>query len=357
VREVYARTSGGVISVPFVAAPFGFAGGGPAAGTARTVRVDRPARNGRISWLDRREPRGDPLSVLPARLRSSLLGFRGGGPRSRILFGRVLAPSPGPARVVLTLNAHRRGGGAAGLCITTASHDGAAGGCAPYPGIFTASPISIGTFSAGGSAQFVDASGAVSDAVARLRALLANGQQVEVPLKDNTFTIELPVAHLPARLVAYDSSGRTIGVSDPVQGFGGGVAQAPGKAVQLLAVRGPGRSHAELLVGPAAGGGTCMYVKAYVSRRQAGAQEGCFAGGWKGVPLQIGTNFVFISGRVRSDVASVRVGYSDGSSSTLHPVRGYVLGVARGRVARFTGFSASGRRVGVERIPQPPKTP
>jgi len=100
-----------------------------------------------------------------------------------------------------------------------------------------------------------------------------------------------------------------------------------------------------------------MYVKAYVSRRQAGAQEGCFAGGWKGVPLQIGTNFVFISGRVRSDVASVRVGYSDGSSSTLQPVRGYVLGVVRGRVARFTGFSASGRRVGVERIPQLPKRP
>jgi hypothetical protein len=132
------------------------------------------------------------------------------------------------------------------------------------------------------------------------------------------------------------------------------VAQAPGKAVQLLAVRGPGRSHAELLVGRA-GGGECMYVKSYVSKRQAGTQEGCFARRWHGVPLQIGTNFDFISGRVRSDVAFVRVDYVDGTSARLRPVRGYVLGVSHGRPVRFTGYAASGRRVGVERIPPPPR--
>src|SRR5438270_2150312 len=78
----------------------------------------------------------------------------------------------------------------------TADRGGAGGGCSPYPKLFANSPIAMGEFD-GGTDQV---SGIASDAVARLGVLLANGQWLNVPLAETTYAVELPLAHLPARL-------------------------------------------------------------------------------------------------------------------------------------------------------------
>jgi hypothetical protein len=201
----------------------------------------------------------------------------------------------------------------------------------------------------------------------RLRALLANGQWLNVPLKDNAYAVELPLAHLPARLVGYDQHGRGVGSSDKIDGFGNsGPTQAPGKAKQLLAVKGPHGAHSELLVGPATGGGQCMYVKHYFSKHVAGAMEGCHAARWHGSPLQLETSStpaIFIDGRVRADVTNVRVVFVDGTSQTIHPTQGYVLATVEAahqtianRPTRFVALGKAGTVLGVEKLPPPPTT-
>lgn len=328
ITTITARTSRGVVPVAFAPSPFGF--GGPVAATAApVVQVQRPLRGGRIGWLERRESRGQPLSVLPRRIRSELLGFRGGIPgQTRVVFGRVLTPEPDlPLRIVLTSNAHHAGGPVAGICITIVGSDAAGGGCSPYPAIFANSPISVGSFG-GGSGDYITADGIVSDGVARLQAVLANGQRLPVPLADSAFVVNLPRTKLPARIVAYDRAGKIVGASDPIRDFGSGSAPSPGRAKQLLAVVGPGGAHAELLVGPSTAGGECVYVRHYVSAHVAGVMVSCGGRTWSGPSLQLATDSTpprFVSGRVRSDVATVRLLYADGSTETIHPTRGFVL--------------------------------
>ena len=369
VLRIWAKRGSTLIAVPFVPTPFGFAGGVAARQPAPTVHVTAPAVNGRIGWLDRRQPHGQPLSVLPARIRHDLLGFRGGGQHNRIVFGRVLTPDPArPLRIIVTMNAHRHGGPVAGICIMTADRGGAGGGCSPYPQVFAKSPLSAGEFY-GGANQVIDVSGIASDAVVRLRVILANRQWVDVPLADNSYAVELPIAHLPARLVAYDNANRVVGVSDAIDNVtSSGPTQAPGKAKQLRAVRGPNGAHEELFVGPATNGGSCFYIKHYLSKTEQGTEEGCFAGTWHGSPLQLGTEPlppIFIDGRVRPDVAAVRVIYADGTSSVIHPFDGYVLETIDAhhrttatRPVRFIALSSTGAVLGTEKLPPPlPRRP
>ena len=50
---------------------------------------------------------------------------------------------------------------------------------------------------------------------------------------------------------------------------------------------------------------------------------------WTGAPLQLSARFhQFISGRVRTDVRTVRIRFADGTATTLTPTRGYVLWAA-----------------------------
>lgn len=363
VKTVSAQTKSGVVSVPFVPVPFAY-GGVQQPQNAPGVKVASPARNGHIAWLEQHVQRGQPLSVLPARIRSYLLGYRGGGPRSKVLFGRVLTPDPSqPLRVVVTLNASRHGGRPRGICTALVTKGGGGGGCAPYPQTFATSPFTF-TTSGGGSAQFDEVDGVASDAVAKINVLLANGQTLPVALHDNVFTAAVPVAHLPARLVAYDAHGTIIGTSNSIDGFGGGGPNvAPGKAKQLLSATGQAGAHAELYVGPATGGGECIYVKTYIDKHDGGVMEGCHPAAWQGDPVQLGTEWQFVSGRVRPDVTSVRLEYAGGGSTTVHPTRGYVLAVmpsqhlerAR-RLVRIVGLNSTGKTVGVQKLPVPPKS-
>lgn len=366
VTKLWARTDSGLVAIPYVSAPSALAGPIGSHQQAPTVAVQAAAKNGRIGWLDRREQRGQPLSVLPARTRAGLLGFRGGGAHSRIVFARVITPNRDqPDRIVLTLNAHHHGGPAAGLCLETVTGNGSGGGCAVYPQTFATTPINFGS-SGSGSDTFITVTGVVADSVARLRALLANHQWVTVPVTDNVFDVQLPNARLPARLVAYNKHGQTIGVSDPITNFAsGGYSPTKGKAKQLLAVQGPNGAHAELLVGAATDGGQCTYVKTYIAKNANGVATSCHTKTLQGAAIQLETSSnppLFVSGRVAANVASVRLVFSDGSTQTIRPTDHYILALVNATdrqtgisLTRIVGLNATGHTVGTERLPPPPR--
>jgi hypothetical protein len=321
VSAIWARTNDGLVRVSFAPAPFGIGASIPSRPAPAPPEIERQVEGGRIEWLEGHEPRGEPLDVLPS-------GSLGPHFTRNVLFGRVLTPDPDrPTRIVLTLNAHRPEGPPAGLCPWVVGRSGGAGGgCTPYP---FARTVLSSTFMANGSDAFATVSGVASDDVARLDALLADGQRAEVPLVDNVFLVDLPRASLPARLVGYDEEDRVIGVDGPLSDFGGPRAQpARGRARSLIRVEGYDGATAELFVGPSSEGGECVFVKELVDRQHAGVGTDCQSPNWNGSPLQVGTSWSpprFVSGRVRSDVKTVRIRLADGSTVTLTPTRGHIL--------------------------------
>jgi hypothetical protein len=355
VTRIWARTADALVPVPFAPAPFAF-GSRPTAArpSPPAPDVERRVSDGRIGWLDSREPRGEALEVLPPRTRSAVLGRVGSGRRDDVLFGRVLAPDPDrPRRLVVTLNAHRAGGPPAGICTWLVTRGGAGGGgCSSYPGVFKRKPIVSG-MSYHGPSEFVIVSGFASDDVDRVETLLAGGEMVPVPLKDNAFVIDLPRGHLPALLIAYDEDGRVIGVTRPFDDILHWAQPARGRAVELWRVRGPNGAHAELFVGPSTTGGECMFVKHFVDPRHTGVGVMCEPPRWRDGPLELGGGIPFVSGRVRADVKLVRMHFADGSSRTVRPRRGYVLVMSPSELVRAEGLGAGGSVVG--RLSFPPR--
>jgi hypothetical protein len=357
VNAIWARTAAGLVSVPFSPSPFGLGGFRAPSAAPPALPVERRVTGGKVGWLERHEPRGQSLSVLPRPIRQSLLGARRFQGRSKIVFGRVVTPDPTiPSRMVLTLNANHAGGPAAGLCTSVVGPSSGGGGCAPYPGLFKSSPFVVG-MTGSGAGEFVLLDGVASDDVDHLRALLSGGQMSPVPLVDNAFLVHVSRSNLPARLVAYDRDDKVIGVSYPLQDFMGSPSgPARGRAVELLHATGPNGAHSELLVGKATGGGECVYVRDFIDRRHAGVSIRCQGRTWRGPPLQLSAGWnppLFVSGRVRSDIATVRLRFADGSMSTVRPTRGYVLqamppGQLRPahEVIAADGFARDGRKVG-----------
>jgi hypothetical protein len=327
VTRIWARTRQGRVVIPFAQAPFGYLGRPPPAVGPAEPPIEREVTDGRIGWLDRHEQRGESLDVLPADAEAAVFG-RGPRTRSKVIFGRVLTPEPDrPLRVVLTLNSARVGGKARGLCQWLVTRRGASGGCTLYPDIFRRSQITT-SLSSEGSSSYVTVDGIASDHVARVEALLADGQRADVSLEDNVFAVDLPRARLPARLVAFDRDDRVIDVSDPMHDFGARSGPARGRAKSLLRVGGPQGFTAELFVGPSSDGGECMFLKHFLDEQHTGVMVGCHSQVWSGPAVQLGGQFEpprLVSGRVHSDVTTVRIRFADGSSTTLTPTRGYVL--------------------------------
>jgi hypothetical protein len=326
VSRIWARTDGGLLVVPFAPAPFGNGAGGASRPAPPAPKIERRVSAGRIGWLDAREARGESLDVLPPRAHASILRPRHG--ETNVLFGRVLTPDPDrPVRIVLTLNADRPGGSAAGLCITTAGRSGGGGGgCALYPTVFEQGPISTGLMG-NGSSGFVTLSGVASDDVDRIEALLADGQRADVALQDNAYVVDLPRANLPARLISYDAEGRVIGVSPPWNDFAPTAAPARGRATTLIRVSGPEGVTGSLAVGPSTGGGECVFVTEHVDKQHGGIGVNCNRPSWADGALQVSAGFPphFVEGRVRSDVKTVRIRFADGSSTDVTPTRGFIL--------------------------------
>lgn len=358
--SISARTGAGLESVPFAPAPFGFGGFAASQKTAPgPTKVERHVSGGTIGWLDRREHRGQPLNILPSRSRALIT--------RHVVFGRVVAPDPGrQARVALTLSTSRHGGRATGLCSWLIyPGGGAGGGCAVRADLFKTEPITVGGSLNSGSDQFITLNGLASDDVARLVAFLANGQTMKVPLRDNTYLVDIARSKTPVRLVAYDAHGRVVGIQAPGDMFGGGTgAPVQGRAVSVRKLTSPTGATAELLVGPASGNRHCYYVRTYFNKHASGEMVSCPNPYWERQTLELGTNgnpAQFIQGHVRSNVAMVKVKFADGGTMTVTPIEEFALAVvprqhlAKGHGAvSATAYDAAGHRVGSESL-LPPK--
>jgi hypothetical protein len=355
VKRVWARSKAGLDPVPFAPALFGRPAGQPSRPAPAAPAIERKVKGGTIGWLEEREPRGESLDVLPP-------GGLPGHARGNAIFGRVLKPDPDrPFRVVLTVNTERPDGLPATVCVWPVTRAGASGGCQPYSDAFDRGPIVVGGSMRFGSDAFMTISGMASDDVARIDALLADGQHAEVPLEDNAFVIDLPRANLPARFVAYDDDDRVIGVTKPWSDFGAWAGPARGRARLLLRVTGPEGVAGELFVGPSTDGGECFYVRDLFGSAAPRVGMGCERPIWNGRALELGASWTpprLVSGRVRPDVRRVRVRFADGSTTILTPTRGYVLwAVPREHIepghelVAFEGLDADGDVLGRQSWP------
>jgi hypothetical protein len=361
VSQIWAETAKGLIPIPFAPAPFGFFSG-IGASTQQSVtgptQVQRHVSGGTIGWLDKHETLGQSLDILP--------GSNGQLVRRHVVFGRILTLDPGsPMRIALTLSASHNGGKPTGLCTwQITSNNGVGGGCAVRADLFTSGPLSSGTGGGSGSGEYETFTGLASDDVHRIVAFLANGQTQPITLTDNIYAAEIARSKLPARLVAYDSAGRIIGVGPVVQGvFGhlgnGGGSPARGKAVELLNVVSPTGATAELLVGKSTTGGECVYVHHYENPHASGDTGACYPPTWQGSPIQFqdaGAPGLFW-GRTRGDVSTVQLHFASGGEATIKPTTGFLLyavpdaHLATGRgIISATALNTAGKSLGTQSL-------
>jgi hypothetical protein len=349
VRQIWAETDTSLIRVPFAPAPFSLGGGGPPPRAPAPPKIDRKVSSGTIGWLDRREPRGQPLDVLPARSRGLV--------ERHTVFGRVITPDPDrPLRVAVTLSHSRHGHRAKGLCTWLIMRGGgASGGCGVRATTFARGPITSGITLSGGSDEFATVTGLASDDVARIVALFGDGQTMPVPLADNVYVVDIARVRLPARLVAYDAEHRVIGFTTTIGDFGEGPGPARGRARLLLHGVSSTGTTAALYVGKSTTGGHCMFLRWRQSKYVGGVMQWCSSARWQGSPLQLNTQPGLVAGAVRADVATVVLRFADGTRKIVTPTDGFVLYVvpqphlARGhQLVGATARTAAGKTIGAE---------
>jgi hypothetical protein len=365
VSKIWAQTAKGLVPIPFAPAPFGFFPGivgSPQQSITGPTQVQRHVSGGTIGWLAKHEPLGQSLDILQ--------GSNGRLVHRHVVFGRIVTPDPSsPTRIALTLSASHNGGKPTGLCTwQITSTNGVGGGCAVRADLFKSGPLSSGTGGGSGSGEFETFIGLASDDVHRIVAFLANGQTQPVTLTDNVYVTEIARSKLPARLVAYDSSDRIIGVGPVVQGvFGrlgnGGGGPARGKARELLHTSSPTGATEELLVGKSTTGGECVYVHHYVSKRASGATGLCYPPTWQGSPIQFGSGGApgLFWGRTRNDVSTVELRFADGTHLTIKPTEGFLLYAAPAdhlasghELSSATALNAAGKTIGTQSL-EPPR--
>jgi hypothetical protein len=181
--------------------PFRHAKSGPPGPT----QVDRPVHKGTISWLYHHRLRGESLAA--ARIgQASLVGANW----QPVQFARAVRPDPA-MRVVIVLSLIGKRG--RNLCMTAFMRQASGGGCGLS---FRSGPlnysIAYGPNVAGSDATLLV--GLATDEVARIELFRSHDGAVRVPLKDNTFVVRVANRRLPVRLVAYDETGRIIGISE-----------------------------------------------------------------------------------------------------------------------------------------------
>jgi hypothetical protein len=197
--------SGGTTVVPYVTGgglggivPGGRAVRGPAyfgppphGKTPGPSKVDAPIAHPTVAWLTRRERVGKPLPRV-----------RFGHP----VFGRVIQPDPDdPTEIGYALTARGT------VCEyefmpLTGPESGV--GCHRW---FQAGPLDISSWGPGPMVRF---HGLAADGITRVAAFLASGRVVRAALKHNVFTVAVPEAELPGRIVGYDGHDRVAGIFD-----------------------------------------------------------------------------------------------------------------------------------------------
>jgi hypothetical protein len=352
VTQISAQTSRGPVPVSFAQRSSLF---GPGAGAAKSsfgpTSLQRHIRGGTIGWLDHRQPKGQPLDVLPRRTEG--LSF------SHAVFGRVITPDPTqPIRVAVALSTSSHGGRPIGICTAVIIQDADHGGssCARRAQLFTHGPLGTDSMLSVGSDQFTLVEGLASDDVAKIVAFLANRHTQPVPLTDNVYAVQVARTKLPAKLVAYDTHGRIIGIATMGGPLGGaGPTPAPGRAKQLLHVTSP-TATATLYTGPSSNGGRCMYVRWYQSKHATGDTGGCstLTAHDPAIRLSGGGPTGIWEGQVRPDVTTVELRFADGSHTNIKPTDGFILyalnrsQLAGGGLTKAIARNAAGKQVGHE---------
>lgn len=309
--------SGARFTLPLAIAPFGMSGGAGVAARPPLgpAQVERKVEGGSIGWLERREPRGDPID-------------QAGPFGDRIVFGRLLRPDPSSFMRVRVVLVDRASNPAAGdepdLCYGVLRGGLSTYGCARFRDYFghrNPSAFRVGVEQFGGD-QYSLVSGIASDDVARVELYLATGERVSVPLKDNVFFAQAARARFPARLVAYDALGAVIGV----QTFDAerGARPIPSKERVVLMVEGRG-STAILRVAPSTDGGRCWRIT-YSSGSAAG---GCPPKNYRqrlldAVLIPAGPD-VFVQVQVRDEVDVVVIEPTEGEAVPVRPTEGFAI--------------------------------
>jgi hypothetical protein len=158
--------------------------------------VERTLRPSRVSWLDQGEPRGEPYAWT-------------GDPTLEVKTSRVVQPDPASS-FNLAVAYGTSADGYERYCFVwlwplvkrTGSY-----GCM-LASVTGASPI----FGDGvGADQFPLRSGLAADEVASLELFFPSGAREDVPLTDNVYAFQAPLA-VPTKLVAYDAQHRVVGI-------------------------------------------------------------------------------------------------------------------------------------------------
>lgn len=169
-------------------------------------KIARRPNAGSIGWLERREPRGQPLQAQEPPRRAP------GRPAWKFRFARALRPNPATSfqlGVILTAESAD-----ASVCLReiTPLTRGLGYSCFSLRDRFRQSPILLGGVMVGGWAQFPFIAGLASDAVATLALFYRDGRRQAVSLRDNAFVLQVASVELPGKLVARDRRGRVIGI-------------------------------------------------------------------------------------------------------------------------------------------------
>ncbi|MEJ7569339.1 MAG: hypothetical protein WKF41_13860 [Gaiellaceae bacterium] len=173
--------------------------------------VEREVNGGTIGWVARRESRG--VSARGARLRQNCCTG----------FARIVYPDPndflGVAIGDLTLRSSDAPPQPPGfalpadaICVGLVSGSGFGLGCRDPDTLFQRGPLALTWGFSGAGQQTWIVSGIASDDVARIEVFLGNGERWQAPLRDNATAFRVQRAKFPARIVAYDNTGRVIDV-------------------------------------------------------------------------------------------------------------------------------------------------
>lgn len=351
------------VALPFSPAPFGTIdlpqpSQEPAKGPSR---VERAVKGGSIGWLMRREERGDPL---PAALRDGFSDQRD------LKFGRILRPDPASdARIVVAeLSRMRRPPGIKvppdpQLCVGATANDRAVAiGCSPLAQMFERAPFTVG-MSGSGSDQFTRLYGIASDDVAKINIYLANGDVLDVALKDNVYLSYVSRAGFPIRMVGYDGEGRIISV-ETFRDDGMTNPAPPAARTSMrerFSVTAEDGTKVVVIAGDAAGGYRCWQIRYGTNGAEGG---GCTP--WPltpkltlGNPLNlIGTqssgpdSAVFLAGQVPEEISRVTASFPDGRTEEARTEDGYSVYAVRQDELRaggvrvvLRGYDASGNEL------------
>jgi hypothetical protein len=288
------------------------------------AKVERTVTGGTVGWFERREPRGEPLDPGLRRQLSR-------GPRIRIgSFARVIRPDSAD---FLRLVVAERAGHPEEICTFLLTRGGIGGSCTPIRHAFSRGPMLPSWGFSGAGQQFWTFQGITTDVVTRVEVFLATGERrPPLPFRDNVVLGRIPAVKMPARVVAYDRTGRVVSVWT-IRGPAQRGPRPKGSWEAVARVDAQPGPRAVLSKASSTVGGTCLRLE-LVGRSTS---LSCYPKRFRSpVELQVQNTRLatFVYGRVQSDVDSVELRYRDGAAETVKPIDGFLLHAVPAKQAR-----------------------